>query len=340
MNPNCPRSGDRGSVSSDRISRWTRRRRRGSSASAGSPVTAASAAMLERLPEDRAVLEQRPVRRIDGVEPRRDQGMQRARHLQRAQVADDVVDPAGFLELPVLDEHPDRLHPVERDAVRPQQDRPDRGRGKTRDEPGEELPHGGVGERPECQGDEVAPARAPVGAPLKQLRPGERDHQDRVADRPLQEVVDELDEAGVGPLEILEDENGRALERDALEERPPGVEELGAAARRSVADAEQREERRRQASPLPLVVDVLREGRVDTLVRPCRVVALEQAGAPPDHLAKRPERHTLAERGRAALVPVDGLGHAVDVLEELPGEPALADAGLARDRQQPHPALA
>ena len=35
------------------------------------------------------------------------------------------------------------------------------------------------------------------------------------------------------------------------------------------------------------------------------------------------------------MVPVDGLDEAVEVLEELPGEPALADAALAGHRDQP-----
>ena len=39
-------------------------------------------------------------------------------------------------------------------------------------------------------------------------------------------------------------------------------------------------------------------------------------------------------------MPVDVLEQAVDVLEELPGEPALADAGLAGDRHEPGASLA
>ena len=64
------------------------------------------------------------------------------------------------------------------------------------------------------------------------------------------------------------------------------------------------------------------------------VVALRQAGPAADHLAQRPERDPLAVRRRSALVPVDDLEHAVDVLEELPREPALADPALAGDRDQ------
>jgi hypothetical protein len=38
-------------------------------------------------------------------------------------------------------------------------------------------------------------------------------------------VLDEVEEATVGPLEVFEDENGRALGSDPLEEDPPGGEE-------------------------------------------------------------------------------------------------------------------
>ena len=43
------------------------------------------------------------------------------------------------------------------------------------------------------------------------------------------------------------------------------------------------------------------------------------------HLPERPEGDPLTVGGGAALLPVNGLGEAVDVFEELPGEPALAD---------------
>ena len=70
------------------------------------------------------------------------------------------------------------------------------------------------------------------------------------------------------------------------------------------------------------------------------VVALHQPGPAADHLAQRPERDPLAVRRRSPLVPVHDLEHAVDVLQELPREPALADPALAGDRDQSGPPLA
>ena len=65
-----------------------------------------------------------------------------------------------------------------------------------------------------------------------------------------------------------------------------------------------------------------------------------QAGPPADHLAERPEGDALAVGRRAAAVPVDVLDEAVDVLLELPGEAALADAAGPGDRDEPRAPLA
>ena len=43
------------------------------------------------------------------------------------------------------------------------------------------------------------------------LRARERDHEDRPVPRPLQQVLDELDEGRVSPLDVLEDQNDRTV---------------------------------------------------------------------------------------------------------------------------------
>ena len=113
--------------------------------------------------------------------------------------------------------------------------------------------------------------------------------------------------------------------------RPPGAASPTPSSERSAGSMQ---------PPLGLVVDELGERRGDPLAGRGVVVVLAQAGAPPDHLAERPERHPLPEGRGAALVPVDVLADAVDVLEELPRQPALADAALAGDREEPDAALA
>ena len=57
----------------------------------------------------------------------------------------------------------------------------------------------------------------------------ERHDVDRVAGRPFQEVVDEVQEPGVGPLEILEDEQHRVIGGDPLEDLIPEVLERNTA---------------------------------------------------------------------------------------------------------------
>src|SRR5439155_10530898 len=50
--------------------------------------------------------------------------------------------------------------------------------------------------------------------------------------------------------------------------------------------------------------------------------------------AERPERDAVAIRRRSAVVPEDLLDQPVDVLQELPGEPRLADPGRPDDRDK------
>ena len=85
----------------------------------------------------------------------------------------------------------------------------------------------------------VAAVGAPVRTPVEQLGPGQREDQDRQAARPVEEVVDEVEQAGIGPLEVLEHEHDRAALGDALEEDPPGREQRLAPAGRRLIDAEQ-----------------------------------------------------------------------------------------------------
>ena len=166
--------------------------------------------------------------------------------------------------------------------------------------------------------------------------------EDRDVAAPLQHVVDEVEQARVRPVEVLEQQHDGARRRRAarrtsatrrtapraagrrLVRRPSSASSAGSTQRRSV-----------------LVGHVLRDA---SRRASSRVVASSSVSSRPraraDHLAQRPERDALAVGGRAALVPPDGLDHAVDVLQELPGQAALADARLTRDRHEPGPALA
>ena len=160
--------------------------------------------------------------------------------------------------------------------------------------PAEELAHRGLGERIEPHRDRAAPIRAPARSAFEQLRAGEGDHEDRVAPAPVEEVLDEVEQAVVGPLEVLEDEGDRARRGDPLEERPPGREELLAAARRCVLDTEQGQQAGLDPAPFLGVGDVPDEDLGDAGPGRRVVVALGQPGPPADHLAEGPEGDALA----------------------------------------------
>ena len=104
--------------------------------------------------------------------------------------------------------------------------------------------------------------------------------------------------------------------------RPSSWTRRGSIQRRSVSSVTHSAERRRELGP----------GRR-------RILGFGDARPAADHLGECPEADPLAVRRGAALVPVHDLGHAVDVLLELPDEPALADAALADDRDQPRAPL-
>ena len=82
-------------------------------------------------------------------------------------------------------------------------------------------------------------AGAPAGPALLELRARERDHEERVVARPLEQVLDEVEQAGIGPLHVLEREHRRVGVGEALEEQPPGGEQVLAVAGRAVFEAEQ-----------------------------------------------------------------------------------------------------
>ncbi len=57
--------------------------------------------------------------------------------------------------------------------------------------------------------------------------------------RPVEQVLDELEQGRVGPLDVLEDEHGRVLVGQPLEEQSPAGKELVPFRRGLVGQAEQ-----------------------------------------------------------------------------------------------------
>ncbi len=289
----------------------------------------------ECLAEHRRVADQSAIRRFEAVEPGCHEGLQRLRHGQAVEPAADLVRPVDRLELAAVDEHPEGLDRIERHALGPVEDAfRDVGR-EPGSEPGEQLGHRHPRQRIEMEADVVPAAHAPIRAGLEQRRAGQGHDQDRSAGRILGEVLDEVEQAAVGPMEVVEQEHGRAAVRDPLEERPPGRERLLALPVRRAPDTEQRGQVRLDPAPLGVVGDELGQARREPSPGEQRGVPLGDPGPSSDHLGERPEGEALAVRGRSSMVPRHLLDHAVDVLLELPADPALADPGLAEDRHEP-----
>ena len=61
---------------------------------------------------------------------------------------------------------------------------------------------------------------------VRPLRPGEHEQEDGVVGRPVEQVVEEVDHSGVGPLQVLDDHHDRQVFGEALEEQTPAREQL------------------------------------------------------------------------------------------------------------------
>ena len=152
-------------------------------------------------------------------------------------------------------------------------------------------------------------------------------------------MPDELDERGVGPLQVLEEERDRPLLGHALEEETPGAEELLLAPRRPLLEPEQVQQSRLDEPALLVVGQELLDGRSDLPRGGRRLLTLGDAGAHAHHLGERPEGDALPVGEAAPAVPPDVFLDTVHVLEVLPAEPRLADAGDADDGHELRPAL-
>ena len=177
-------------------------------------------------------------------------------------------------------------------------------------------------------------AGAPGRPPLVQLRPGVREHEDRRVARRVEQVLDEVEQRVVGPLHVLERHDHRVRVGQALEEEPPGREEVVALVADAFLEAEQVREPRLDEAAVRLVGERLRDDLLQLGARRRGLFLLEDAGAHAHHVRERPVRDALAVGEAAAAVPVRQLCDSVEVLVELPGETRLADAGDARDGDQ------
>src|SRR5207244_4956398 len=108
-------------------------------------------------------------------------------------------------------------------------------------------------------------------------------------------------------------------------EDPPGREEVLLVAWSSLLQAQEVGEPGFDEPPFIHVGHVFEHGRMDLRPRRARLLVLENAGPPTNHLGQRPEGDALAVRKATPPVPPRIVDQTVDVLLELPREARFAD---------------
>ena len=222
-NPNWPRSGERGSVGSERPHLRTSESRGIELAPSSRPDTAAKAQHRKGPSEHRCVLEHASLLGRKAVEPCGDQRVEAGWHVEgldrpRGRVA-ALVAPAA-----PIDEHPDGLDRVERDALRLVEDllaTLDR-------KAGHELPRGAVraSTREAAQEERcvVALRGAHVGRRSRSSG-GQGDHEDRRS-RDQSTRYSTKSSAIIGPVQVLEQQDRGRRVGEPLEEHAPAAEQV------------------------------------------------------------------------------------------------------------------
>ena len=88
-----------------------------------------------------------------------------------------------------------------------------------------------------------------------------------MAPGPVEQILEEVEQTGVGPLEVFEYEDGRRHFGQTLEEDPPGREEVLLVSGRAFLEAEEMGETRLDPRPLVTAEDVLLECEPQLRVR-------------------------------------------------------------------------
>ena len=241
---------------------------------------------------------------------------------------------------PLIDEHADVLLRVQRVPAGPREQCRAQLGGQLRglEEVGDQARGLVVGERLELQDGRAGAAGTPAHLALQELRTAGCHDEERSPETLSEQAGDELEQAVVAPVEILEDEHERPTCRDRLEEPPPGGEGLGTAvAAQLVCRCEACERRELSLDPAGVVRvgdDVL-DGETELLLDDPGRVGRQDAGVSFDDLGQRPERDAVAVRKAAALTPEDHLHAALEALRELPDQARLADPGRADESREP-----
>ena len=121
-----------------------------------------------------------------------------------------------------VDQMADDLLEIEGISLAALEDRPVHGVGQVvdRQEQSDEAIRIGPGERLERDAGGVPPPAAPRRTALPQLRPGGADDEDASL-RPIGDLLEQIEERGIGPVDVLDDDHHGAAEREGGEEGAP-----------------------------------------------------------------------------------------------------------------------
>ena len=194
------------------------------------------------------------------------------------------------------------------------------------EEPQREL-LGGLGAQ-RLEGDRgVRPEpAAPVGPGVDQVRTREREQQHRHVLEERAEGLDQVEQAAVRPVDVLEDEDERLLRRQLLDQPPDGEEERAPV--RDLALGEADEDRDVRRDLLGALADEAGDGFLELAERHRNRVGVEDSGDL-HHLLG--ERLVPASGAVGQGAPLDDAGAVRDLAQELVGEPGLPDPGNTED---------
>ena len=271
----------------------------------------------EDLADDRGRFDHGSLVGLQVVEARREQRVDRRRHDGASDVGGRV--PASALEAdePLVDEHRDELLDEERVPLGGFHDA--RPNALVQAGPAEQVLRDGarvvLGETFELDARRAGRG-GPLGMRLEELVSSRADHEQGGVVGRLEDVPDQIEEARLGPVDVLEQDDERSRPGERLQQLPCPPDQLLA------GELGGREADRRRDAVLR--VGVAREGR-ELLERDLGRVALEDAGRLPDCLGERPEGDAFAVR----QAPPAEEGDVVERADELLDESRLPDARLA-----------
>ena len=280
-----------------------------------------------------------PFLRAEAVEARRDECLQRLRDLERLDLSRQPVSVAFSDEHAAVEEHSHRLDGVEGHSLGSSQDLLAQLFVETGQRAGQQYLHGFSRERLEEDRGEVALSRAPGRAPVLEVGTREREHEERDVARPLDEVLDEVEQCAVGPVDVLEHEHRRACLGEPLEEHACRGEEVLLVAHGAFFETEEVREPRLCKTPFLWIRNVLLDRGSQFLAGIRRLFVLDDPCATANHVGQRPKRDAVAVCKAASGVPPDVAGQPVDIFLELPCETRLSDAADPDNRDEMRPAV-